>query len=689
MIASGEAEINYDTLSDLPQPVTFPFLNQLVLSKLRECPGWAVKGSVAPEYGAGTYWGQGLKLETGEVFYLRAYPKGVIGAVAADYLPELCFVATRREMITGMVEVAFAILWTADRELQHVESIEGLTGQSVSSVGAHNLHVVLPSLFHHHQSSKSAPDRRISLYDEFNFHSIQPSTFTIHSTDKNGMRVQRAGPGYSPWLLAGQLAGVDIPDHMRCVREDIALEKWMGTTGAFASELRAKAEKQEVADMAIVNAYVLTDLLTCEGLVGLLNTPFFEGAMPDFMFVPCGFPLLIAMALRLASRAEWYDLGTGSAADRLAAQEFNAHFESNWDHFPGQGSGRRIYAIDLAIKAAWRDGKESAVKLEVGRACYDNLTFWQRAGQRCLNVMFSTAEDLKPRAVSKYGSGGQTIDPVEEAARCALRKKMGKPYEPLGGIKGVWQHQSHSDRRRKLFEIVDFVEHWLRTGRFRSIQVNVPNTQTMQKAASRKQQMDQASKNLKDAIEQGVEASVQEMLQEGGQDELHARAMAKLIYGEANERVEEIMRKKEAEMDRKNKQAVEAASALQGKDVGDDVNIHAFGVATACMAAAFCQGTVVMHQFGMASFLVSETSVDLCADCDKPVHVLEAMFLTTQYGRCLKCFRHRCETCQKKAFQHFTKNPARSSVMSGCLRCQAPKKKARKSSEAEPSSAKA
>ena len=213
----------------------------------------------------------------------------------------------------------------------------------------------------------------------------------------------------------------------------------------------------------------------------------------------------------------------------------------------------------------------------------------------------------------------------------------------------------------------------------------------MQKAASRKQQMDQASKNLKDAIEQGVEASVQEMLQEGGQDELHARAMAKLIYGEANERVEEIMRKKEEEMERKNKQAVEAASALRGKDVGDDVNIHAFGVATACMAAAFCQGTVVMHQFGMASFLVSDNSVDLCADCDKPVHVLEAMFLTTQYGRCLRCFRHRCEVCQKKAFQHFTKNPSKSSMISGCLRCPAPtpKKKGRKASEAGPSSAKA
>ena len=67
-IASREPEINYDTLSDLPQPVTFPFVNQILLSKLRECPGWTVKGSVAPEYGAGTYWGQGIKLETGEVF---------------------------------------------------------------------------------------------------------------------------------------------------------------------------------------------------------------------------------------------------------------------------------------------------------------------------------------------------------------------------------------------------------------------------------------------------------------------------------------------------------------------------------------------------------------------------------------------------------------------------------------------
>ena len=95
LLASDRMDVDYDTLDDLPQPINFEFLRELLFGKLRECVGWTVKGHVYPEYGTGAYWGRGMKLESGEIFYLRAYPKGVIGASAAMFLPQTCFVATR------------------------------------------------------------------------------------------------------------------------------------------------------------------------------------------------------------------------------------------------------------------------------------------------------------------------------------------------------------------------------------------------------------------------------------------------------------------------------------------------------------------------------------------------------------------------------------------------------------------
>ena len=613
-------------------------------------------------------------METGETFYLRAYPKGIIGAAMPTDLPEMCFIATRREMITGPIEVAFAILWSPESVLQNVESVESLTGSVVSAVGARGLHIVLPSLFNHHAVSTVQASRVFSLYDEFNYESIRPSTFTIHTPGANGTRVQRAGPGFSSWVLAGHLGGVAIQDMERRIVEDISSEKWAAKCGQYANELKNKCKTPQQAQMAIANAFAITDLLTCEGLVGLLNTPFFDGALPDCMFTPCGFPLMIAMAVRFACKAEWWELSNGCLTDVIAAKEFNSQFESNWGDCQKKHKSRRIYAIDIALQAAWRDAKDQAEKLGAKRACYDNLIFWQRAGQRCLNVLFSVAEDLKARPSSRYGQESQTADPVEEAARAVLRKKLGMP-NPSIGLKGAWQNQRLSDRRRKLFEIVDSVEEWLRTGRFRKQQISVPNTQTVQKEACRRE-VEKQTRELKRVIEAHIEESVKEMIENGEfKDEAQARATAKVFHETANEHMDDVV-KTQTKMEEFEKELL--GSQEEGEDHQPaDVNIHAMSTATSCLAAGLCQGAMVHHQFGLASFLVSEESLDTCADCTNKVHVLEGTFLTSQYGKCLRCFRHRCEACQKKKFEYFQKNPAAGSATQGCRWCQ-PKKKARK-----------
>ena len=335
----------------------------------------------------------------------------------------------------------------------------------------------------------------------------------------------------------------------------------------------------------------------------------------------------------------------------------------------------------MAIQAAWRDARETTEKAGVAKVSYDNMLFWQRAGQRCLNILFSPAEDLQPRSSSRYGVGNQTIDPMEEAARAALRKKLGTPAPMEKGLKGQWQNQRISDHRRKLLEIMDSVEYWLRAGRFRSVQMSPPNTQIVQKEASRRKELAKEALALKKAIEEGIEASVQEMLENGdAQDEAQARAAARMIHdivgGMGTSDEQQARQEQEQRLGKIERELLESQMEEGDREWCEEVNMHAVGDAKSLVTAAFLNGPSVTHQLAMCSFLSFEKAENVCADCDAKVHVLDAMFLTTQFGICLKCYRHRCGPCQKKAAAWAIQNP--KDTKNGCLRCrESPKKKSK------------
>ena len=70
-----------------------------------------------------------------------------------------------------------------------------------------------------------------------------------------------------------------------------------------APQALTKAVGREKALTALCNAMLVCDLMSAEGVIALLCQNFIDGAMPDMLHAPGGFPLLICFAMRLAFAA--------------------------------------------------------------------------------------------------------------------------------------------------------------------------------------------------------------------------------------------------------------------------------------------------------------------------------------------------------------------------------------------------
>ena len=112
------------------------------------------------------------------------------------------------------------------------------------------------------------------------------------------------------------------------------------------------------ASALMTMAEMLCEQLSHGGFLDMSADPFFEQAMPDAMHRPCGMPLLIAFAVRIACHPERVGLPPGKADDRLATREAANLIESMQPAvlphgIDGESGGRDTdpqYAMDIVIQ---------------------------------------------------------------------------------------------------------------------------------------------------------------------------------------------------------------------------------------------------------------------------------------------------------------------------------------------------
>ena len=716
-----------DTFDDVPDSACNAlWVNELMFGQLRHFVGPVFTGQASQAYGSGDlHWGRAISLAENETLEMRIYPRGIISSGhLLDMRNMVMMLASRRRGPIGKDHVTLAVLWHQDHDIDLRFSPFDALRETTQSVAARNLHIVLPSLFSHHDGAwGGAPaDKKPKMMwpaeDQSNFHAVRPSSYSVHRLVKmpksdQALRTITAGPGISQFVIAGHLAGTDVKDKDHHATDPIAHGEWIKMIHDYSKQIQ-EAVGYEAGLAAMHNSMTLTDLLTGEGFLALLGHSFSGGALPDLMHSPGGFPLIIAFMSRLACYPGRYNLIEGTPADQLANRELMSLFEANWSPIhPSKVGGRNIYAIDLVIRGAHTEARQEAMKQAQTEApVEDNLTFWHRAGQRCNTAVFGPQLDdfLAPRC--SFGRCERMIDPLAEARNSVLQKQFTAADAVTGNTGRVTNFLATvQDKRNILLRVLNSVEHWLRTGMYCGMALNDkrrnPEVKIRVKRSGVGQQM-LSRDALRDALDKGMEDSVKDALATGEASTVEkARLAAKIMrdgiegaltfnqHGEvdfndlsmrmpvglADESREALLTGERASKTEASKSSIDdPLNVLQGVDVDEEmVCEQAVGHAVNLVSSAMCQGPMVHHEFQIGCFLSNSNAIIKCANCDADVHLLSAAFLTTRQGACQLCRRPRCIPCTALSHSKQRSAPLNSQDSSqGCMRCtpqQGPKTK--------------
>jgi hypothetical protein len=80
----------------------------------------------------------------------------------------------------------------------------------------------------------------------------------------------------------------------------------------------------------------------------------------------------------------------------------------------------------------------------------------------------------------------------------------------------------------------------------------------------------------------------------------------------------------------------------------DAYNFSAVNQATGDLAEAMFAGPSTHLKHNIGCFLVSDSQKSPCADCKKPVHVLQGISFAFAFGECPNCHAKRCLECSSK-----------------------------------------
>ncbi|MBE36392.1 MAG: hypothetical protein CMI16_12690 [Opitutaceae bacterium] len=593
--------VNVDTFSDVPPEFLNPLCIQQLFAPFENMCGVIFSGLASSEYKGQADWGASLRLTEEESLQIRVHPRGCFSAGRIVDLQGVVMLAARRTGSRVRDHVSLAILWTPPAHMDLKANLDHDSLQH-STVGCRNLHVVLPSLFNHHDACAYNDHGRLNpqypVLDDYNYHAVRPSSVTVtQNPAHNGVHGRFCvSTGISQFVIAGHFAGLDVEDVVHRAAEPIPHARWTAACQHYASMLHGHAGTQG-ALLAMHNSMTAIELLTCEGLLGVLSHQFVEGVLPDMLHVPNGMPLLIAFAVRVACYPERFGLHKPTKSDEWGNQEVCSLFESNWKSLDTDATGEvKFYALDAAIKSGFKDATDAAVKMGTRQAVIDNLSFWHRAGQRCISSIFgSQITDYFPPK-SPYGRCDALQDPLGEARQQAMRNSIDPTdFAAVGDSAVALNLCSAAQKKHTLLLLLSSVEGWLRTGRYCTQQLsakNSPDCGDQNSPSSTPRTF--RKREFQRLLDKGVDASVQEMLEAGECDhEEDARVCANAVRDtiehclsghSADTRVAWIF-PESVDDSRNASRRRKEATVLSAQDVC----VAATTLASSAIAAAFCQ----------------------------------------------------------------------------------------------------
>ena len=489
------------------------------------------------------------------------------------------------------------------------------------------------------------------------------------------------------FAIARSLAGVpvaDMPTPTRC-DEGYTEDGWKGICAGDAFALRQLCHQDprltSDADTYLKLLFTSEDVCEQMSFIGLLDQradPFFEGALQDDMHKPSGFPLMLAIAVRVACNPERYGLEPSTADDAFATRDASLFLESV---MPGMTLGPlhgatdydQVYSFDAVISYALDKIRETVLKLQSGeldgkrdnldfkkvdRATKETLHFFMCTGTAvCINL-FGVRPNLKyedPGPYTDYGIASYLLDPVTESrAQCAYSKG-------LGNVLVRWPTLRTSTRGRRQLALASMlidVDRWLRYGRYRGVVLKPTNQASFSvhprdldvagKAAAQTSAPAPAARSAKKKKKPESLLAERGKLRDRGQQQCAAEAARSLL---------------------KSTNKSETLAAAASTELNGDALAAASGIFGDVLQQGACMGMTDLYD--VTTYLIGPTSKVLCAHCNESVNVVQSVAFAGSLGACHVCEHPRCLACVSSDIDLTASGLPRGEPLT-CRACQAP-----------------
>lgn len=569
-----------------------------------------------------------MVLHSQEMLQLRFWPKTLLSDTGND--PPVIRILTKISCPNGDSQVNSYVgfqkmAFCNEKDEICVDVIEAKR----RPVGCKGIHVFMASLFKRHnvpQTLQQAIGTR-SCYDGFGYESLRSTSYSVHKVDRTQLEKTMdhqsacsATPGSSMLMIAGEIVDVHLEPTGGRICQPIALKKWKENAQFIKTEILHGVGGELAGIQAIGAASCIVDQLSAEGLVTLLASDLYKGALPDRLAGPHGMPLVIAMAVNLAINWEAHSLPRPSKCDIAANDQLRMVLQTA-GYGPLPSVAPSCWCIDVVVLGAIdscepdilelkrQRGLPSTAKLAVVE---DQKCFWQRVGQRLITSFFGLGSVVPRPLADQYKPGvpWRVSDPLQ-LARDRYLTSIGCNFEGIDDPI-VPPSANYGERKSAFVKMLMDVEVWLRCGEFEG--TSLCEQSPMQEEA--------------DAHVKQIRKVILSMMT----SKMNADFCTFLSTGDARKSTQPTI-----DFEKWQKMT---ASTMEGH-----YNLSCMSAAMQDCKEALLHGPAQHFKYMCGAYVVARTQTSPCCDCLAPVHVLQGVMLSNAYGECTACHSKRCLSC--------------------------------------------
>lgn len=633
-----------------------------------------------PTEQCGEWGGVGVTFgDFGEVFYVRSSPLGRMGQPILETEVRKISVLIKKSATEREARISNIKLWRLPNRERMLASSQHLGKEAVKkrdrgtqTMGAMGLATHGLNVFESRASTES------NFAASNSCHMLLSAVASIvRESDGKVIRIETAmTPQYA---AAGSLAGMrmntgDKPDTRQCM-EQYTSSSWDEACTLLAEGFRRLLLRSEfmrpmlAEDTGLKLLFSSEDIFEQISFIGYLDQradPFYADSLPTDMSQPCGLPLLLTIAVRIACCPERWGLPSTLWDDAYAAKEAALFIDSIVPSVlslgrDGVAGGEQQFTIDIVAQIGQKGISELLNGLRSGQlvkkhhnldanrlaiSMRQTMVFLQCAGIAVCQDLFGVRPALSGgcnEAYSRFGFAGQITDPLSES------REQSAHASGLGTIVERWPTLRTSTRHRRqlaLAQVFVEVDGWLRTGKHDG-KALVPTTQAP------------ASVNLHDLwpTTAAATATAREDPEKSAVAGVAGAPRSAKKKNRRAERVDALLAERSKQRDANQQLCAQQAihSLFKATSRGDErideccrqtngqAITKASGIFEHVLQLGACGGPSVL--FGFTSYLVAPTSAVRCAHCENHVHVIQNIAFAGSLGVCLNCGHPRCLEC--------------------------------------------